>query len=290
MKILLTGYTGFIGSKLLAELLIAHHQVVCLGRRPPPLARSSLYEYVKCDLADNNGMEQVDWAGLDVVIHLASAGVKAAHRFWPECLATNIVGQQNLLSWVAQYKNIKKIIIAGTFYEKIVYENPVLWDNPYVATKWTASESFKAWAQHAGCISVLLHFFQVYGPGDESGNVLSYTKNSLRSGLVAKLGGGKSRRDWIYLDDAVGALMVALTNLSADPGFSAYDVGSGELHSIRETVEFMATRIGASPDLLEFDAKRDRHDAGVELAAQRFLPGWNPVYNYKAGLTQFSTT
>ena len=35
MKILLTGATGFLGSRLLRDLLAAGHRVVCAGRRPP---------------------------------------------------------------------------------------------------------------------------------------------------------------------------------------------------------------------------------------------------------------
>lgn len=42
MKILLTGATGFIGGRLLRELLAAGHRVVCAGRRPPPL------EHARC--------------------------------------------------------------------------------------------------------------------------------------------------------------------------------------------------------------------------------------------------
>ena len=37
MKILLTGATGFLGRRLLRELLGAGHRVVCAGRRRPPV-------------------------------------------------------------------------------------------------------------------------------------------------------------------------------------------------------------------------------------------------------------
>lgn len=42
MRILLTGATGFIGRRLLRELLAAGHRVVCAGRTPPPL------EHARC--------------------------------------------------------------------------------------------------------------------------------------------------------------------------------------------------------------------------------------------------
>ena len=74
MRIFLTGGTGFIGSHLLAELLRAGHEVVALRRcgsepviqldQQPCWLERSLFQLTVKELAQ-----------VDVVVHLASAGV-----------------------------------------------------------------------------------------------------------------------------------------------------------------------------------------------------------------------
>ena len=281
MKIVITGYSGFIGQRLVPRLLSGNHQLVFAGRRAP--GGQSPGQFVRCDLADGTGLDSIQWNEVDAVIHLASAGVKSSHRFWPECLAVNIVGLQHLLSSVSTSSRVNRVIVTGTFYERIVETNPVLWDNPYVATKWTASQSLKAWAKHFKGNATLLHLFQIYGPGDDPGNVLTYIRTALQNNKVSKLGSGKSRRDWLHVDDAVSAILTALER-PQEPSFSAYDVGSGELRSIREAAELLADNMMVSRELLDFDWKRDRHDVGIELVATNIMPEWTPSFSFSEGL------
>jgi nucleoside-diphosphate-sugar epimerase len=287
MNILVTGYSGFIGQRLVPRLLTEGHTVLCAGRRPPEGDFASHSRYQACDLVDGSGLADLPWRQVDAVVHLAAAGVKSSHRFWPECLAVNIVGLQHLLTTMGRLAEVQRVVVTGTFYEKLVETNPVLWENPYVATKWTAAQSVQAWAQHFGGSTCLLQLFQAYGPGDSQGNVLSYVKGALQAGRVAKLGSGKSRRDWLHIEDAVAGICTSL-QLPTQNRFNVYDVGSGELHSIREAAEQLADVMNKPRDLLDFDWKRDRHDLGIELAATQKIPGWAPRYSFGAGLQAFA--
>lgn len=289
MNTLITGYSGFIGQRLLPRLLADGHGVICAGRRPPEGTLPTGCRYYTCDLVDGTGLNELPWAEVEAVVHLASAGVKSSHRFWPECLAVNIVGLQHLLAALSRISKVQRLVVTGTFYERLVETNPVLWENPYVATKWTATQSLQAWANHFSGVTSMLHLFQVYGPGDSQGNVLSYIKSALETGKVAKLGSGRSRRDWLYIEDAVDAICHTL-RLSQVDRFRAYDVGAGELHSIREAAELLADFAGKPRDLLDFDWKRDRHDTGIELAATHVIPDWTPRLDFAAGLKAFSQT
>jgi UDP-glucose 4-epimerase len=284
MRVVVTGYNGFIGRALVEKILNRCWSVTAIGRRKPGNLQVL---YIESDLVDGRKLNEIEWGAYDCVVHLASAGVKAAHRFWPECLATNIVGMQRLLSALSKSKAKPKLFWAGTFYEKLINDNPVLWDNPYVATKWAASESFKAWCEVYSVDATLAYFYQVYGPGDDSGNVLSYIKKSLLSGEVAKLGSGSGLRDWIYIDDVTDAIC-AIIERPVNFSFKTVDIGSGELHSIKEAAEIIADSLGVSQNLLDFDSKRDRHDKGIELAANLNGSIWRPKASFQSSIKLFS--
>jgi uncharacterized protein YbjT (DUF2867 family) len=70
MKILLTGSSGFLGSRLLAALLSAGHTVRCAGRSPPPCTHPRC-QWLPLDFA---AATRLDWqahlAGVDAVANL----------------------------------------------------------------------------------------------------------------------------------------------------------------------------------------------------------------------------
>jgi uncharacterized protein YbjT (DUF2867 family) len=77
MNILLTGYTGFLGRRVLRALLSAGHRVICAGRREPPAELDDAAEFVCKDfLHDTDASAWVPHlVGVDVAIN--AAGVLA---------------------------------------------------------------------------------------------------------------------------------------------------------------------------------------------------------------------
>lgn len=70
MNILLTGATGFLGGRLLRELLDADHHVVCAGRRPPP-SQDARCAWLNVDFATTSSDRwRVLLRGVDAVVNL----------------------------------------------------------------------------------------------------------------------------------------------------------------------------------------------------------------------------
>ena len=71
MRVLLTGATGFIGSRLLQALVDCGHDVVCAVRNPPGRIASEHVSYVRIDFVRD--VQPADWVprlhGIDVVIN-----------------------------------------------------------------------------------------------------------------------------------------------------------------------------------------------------------------------------
>ncbi len=65
MRIALTGATGYVGGRLVPQLLEAGHEVVCLARNPEKLAQRSWRELVEARQADVLDTASVDAAMAD---------------------------------------------------------------------------------------------------------------------------------------------------------------------------------------------------------------------------------
>jgi len=284
MTILVTGHSGFVGRHVVPELVASGHEVICYGRRAPAAELSC--RFIQGDLGAQGGFDEIPWSKIEGVLHLATAGVKASTRHGnaDECLRVNVTGLLTLLDTLrARAPHLSRVVITPTFYELALRDHPALYADPYIATKYIATQAFKVWASGFAGQASMAMLFQVYGPGDDSGNVLSYIVGRLRAGEVAHLGSGHGLRDWIYIDDVVSGL-VQLFNGHLHPGLHSHDLGSGHLQSIRHMAENIAQAMRVAPDRLEFDPGRDRPDRGLILAAIHPLPGWVPRIDLATGI------
>lgn len=283
MTILLTGATGFIGRHVLSLLLARGDDVVSFGRARPLSSKEHErnHSHVMGDLATGANLDKIKWETVEQVVHLAAAGVKASRRAWPEALAVNVVGTQRLLEAVAAAPLAPRVFIARTFYEDLVEQSPALLENSYIATKAASTQIARLFAdRHSGGV-VFGNFFQVYGPGDDPSNVLNYAAREFQAGRTPVFGSGNGLRDWIYITDAAAAVMACLASPHAR--CASYDIGSGELFSIRQMVERLhALSIGAPAPV--FDPSRDRPDVAITACARMMPTGWRNAVALQDGL------
>ena len=280
MKILITGVSGFVGQQLALKLLRNGHSVIGLDLREVglELTNHNEFQFVGLDLTDVKSVEQLPWDCIDILYHLAAAGVKAVARQWPLCTQVNVIGtatlMQTLLRRVADSDIVPRIIYTKTYYEDHLNKIPVFQENPYIMSKVAATTWIEALAPIYPESITIAKVFQVYGPGDDPSNVLNYAARTLKAGEKAYFGSGKTLRDWIYIDDFINGL-VGCGNI-LERGLHRYDLGTGERHSIRQMVEIIAQACGAGKELLVFDNCLDRGDTGIVDWAKQGVPNWRP--------------
>jgi UDP-glucose 4-epimerase len=108
MKVVLTGYKGFIGSALYQKLLDLNYEVIGL------------------DIKSGNNILDCDLPDCDLVVHLAAkTGVRDSLKYPKEYWETNVNGTKRILE---RYKHVKVLVASSSSQ----YE-PHL--NPYAATK-----------------------------------------------------------------------------------------------------------------------------------------------------------
>ena len=288
MRVLVTGASGFIGSHLLPRLVGAGHKVIAYDFKPNISQNHSCesMRIITGDLSSGERLNQIVWEDVDVVVHLASAGVKASKRDWHECISVNIVGTEQLIHSMSRVYNPPLLIYPRTFYEDYLSIIPSLEKNPYVVTKKAGTKIVELWARENENAHVVFGtIFQAYGAGDDPGNVFTYTVNCLRNDVIAELGSGNGLRDWIYIYDLVDAFVKTLS-LSGNR-IQYYDFGTGKLTSIKKVMKTLAQLFEKPLNLLNFDHERDRGDVDLKAKANNFVPRWKPHFSVEEGLTQF---
>jgi UDP-glucose 4-epimerase len=230
--------------------------------------------------------------GPDIVYHLAAV------HYIPECedrpteaLAINTIGTQVLLNHLGE---AKKLVFASTSSVYKYEGNPYKETDPYGPsdvygiTKVAAEQLVMHHSKITDRPCVISRFYNVYGEEETNPHVIPVIIQQLKSGArKIKLGNLVSKRDFIFIDDLIEALVI-LGKIPTD-GFDVFNIGSSEFVSVRELVKIMSDIIGAQVEV-EIDPARIRKNDPPLLAADntklKETTGWMPKFDIKSGLTR----
>ena len=243
---LVTGAAGFIGFHLSKRLLDEGWTVVGLDNLndyyDPQLKRDRLaqlegrdgFTFVKLDLADRAGMEQLFAdKGFGVVVNLAAqAGVRYSLTNPHSYIDTNVVGFLHVLEG-CRHHAVKHLVYASSssvygantsypFRESDNVDHPV---SLYAASKKANELMAHTYAHLYGLPCTGLRFFTVYGPwGRPDMALFKFTKAILAGDPIEVYGQGDMRRDFTYIDDIVeGVVRVMATLPEPDPAWTGDD-------------------------------------------------------------------
>jgi CDP-paratose synthetase len=287
MKVLLTGATGFLGSKLLRQLCMEGHEVAALKRQSSGLERVREFRH---DAAWYN-VDEIDLAlpfqrhgRFDAVIHTATCYGRNNEPL-SLILASNTTFPLCLLEKAAFFNT-------GTFFNTDSYFNSdtirLLYLKKYALTKKYFTECGRLMAE-AGVIRFAnIRLEHMYGAGDGPDKfTMHIIRQCLQNVSEIPLTGGEQQRDFIYIDDVVDAYMLLLKKQAAlKAGFIEVGLGSGCAVAIRTFVE-RVHRLCYSTSHLDFGALPYRQHEIMASAADISLLmslGWQPRFSLEAGL------
>ncbi|MCJ2022794.1 NAD-dependent epimerase/dehydratase family protein [Methylobacterium sp. J-067] len=283
-RALLTGATGYVGGWLLAELLRSGWIVHTLGRRAGDHSGVTTHLY---DGGIASVSRAVEAAAPDVVFHLASAvAIDHTADGAAEILAANITFPTLILEAMAAlgYRNFVNTGTSWQHFDGTDAYNPT---NLYAATK-QAFEDVARYYVEAKAFNVLtLRLFDVYGPADPRRKLLPYLVGAALRNEPVSLSPGLQTLDLVHVSDVTSAFLVAAERLLAAPrGMEVFLVRSGEIVSVRDLVDRIATALGMTVDA-KFGGRpyRDR-EVMKPWDAHSTLPGWSPKVDLGSGLRQ----
>ncbi|MCB1704794.1 MAG: NAD(P)-dependent oxidoreductase [Halioglobus sp.] len=279
--VLLTGATGFLGSHVLPALLARGHRVVVLIRSSSKTDRiaACLDDVVLVDI-DAAPLEQVMAThGIDTVVHLACEQGRGSSDI-AALLAVNLTLGIQLLQ-AARSSGVRYFINADTLLDAGV--------NAYALSK----KQFSAWLPYFSTAMAIanLRLGNIYGPGEPASGFLSWLLQEFaRRADRVELTEGAQLRDFVHVAD-VSAAILAVLDRGGETGLAAYDIGSGEMLSVRTFVEtaqaVFEQEAGFMGSQLAFGALPYR--PGEVMVPQfdtaaLFALGWRPALPLREGL------
>ena len=272
-RVLLTGGSGFIGSRAIAPLLAAGYEVHALARRRGGSADVTWHEL---DLLDDRATGRVvaDVAA-EQLLHLAWY---AEHgRFWaaPENLDW-VAASVRLLRAFAEAGG-RRAVIAGTCAE-YDWASPVercseLDDGARAATPLRPATLYGmckhatrlvagAYAREAGLSLASGRVFLLYGPGEDERRLVPQVARALLAGEPATTSDGAQIRDFMHVDDVAAGFVALLQSAVEGP----VNIASGEAVSIADVLALVAAATGR-PELLRLGALARRAGEPERLVA-----------------------
>lgn len=301
MRILITGITGFVGGHL-AEALLARGGAEVfglsrLGRWPDCWAHlGDRVPLRAADLRDLAAIEAVlaQWQPQQIV-HLAGyAHVGASFRQPEAAWADNLTATLNLYRAIEKCNQRPRILYvssgliygdgnaAGQPLDETAELRPL---SPYAASKAAADLASFQWAQAPGLDIVRARPFNHIGPRQSPQYAVAHFASQIaavekgRRAPLLDTGDLRPRRDLSDVRDVVQAYLLLL-----DKGCrgQAYNVGSGQLWSIREVLDRLLALSTVRVEVRQQADQLRPLDASALCADTRKLQretGWTPRYS-----------
>ncbi len=288
MNFLITGAAGFLGSSLANHLAHEGHQVRGLDdlSTGDPQALSRDVHFTRGDVSDRPKL----WTLLqdvDVVYHLAARVSVPESILYPRDYNTTNVGGTVALMEAIRDVGVKRVILtsSGAVYGDL--GDPTLIEtatpnprSPYAVSKLAAEYYVRTIGTLWGIETLSLRIFNAYGPGQHLPPshppvVPHYLRQALRGGTLVAHGDGNQTRDYVYVDDAVSAMVAAST--APNINGLVINVGSGVDTSVRDLIRVVLDVTHSNANVV-YNAQTSggvsRMKAGLNLAKEklRFTP------------------
>lgn len=309
-KYIITGGCGFIGTSLITRLQgndvqIRVYDSLITGTREDLAEVASFTEIspennpsspgvylYNGDIRDAAALQAAS-QGTDCLIHLAAnTGVGPSvenPRLDMEC---NVMGTFNALE-AARLNEIKQFIFAssdapaGEVTPPIHEELPPHPVSPYGASKLAGEGYCSAYYRTFGINTVALRFGNVYGPRSKhkSSVVAKFIRTALEGKICTIFGDGMQTRDFIYIDDLISAMQLALDK---NIGGETFQIASGSERTIKELAILLQRMLNSHGITMQL-AYTEKRKGDVlrnfsDTTKAKNMLGWVPEYSLEKGL------
>lgn len=297
MRALVTGGAGFLGSTLVDRLLAEGHGVdvvddLSTGRltnlREARADRTAELHIHQVDVRSPEVVELIARRDPDVVFHLASLvgsdpGADAQ---------TNVVGAVHVLEGARLGGSGKVVFAAGAgLYGRVDpgdlplrESHPLVPSTPHAVAKKAVLDYLALYRERHGIEFSALALSSVYGPRQRPGlGVVATFAQAVLHGLPLEVHGqGTQTRDFLFVDDAVDALVRAATKGSG----LLVNVGRGVETSVNDLLALVGEAAGVEMPAATTAPRRagDLDRMALDPGRARIQLGWSPWTSLEEGV------
>lgn len=291
-KILVTGGHGFVGSRVVENLLEKRGVLQSDIIRP----RSK-----DCDLKNYEDAKKAV-SGIDVVLHLAAdvGGIAYSSTHPATQMRNCLLMDVNILEAASNEKVNKIVCVSSAVAYPVNAKSPLKEEDLFIgeparggygygfAKRMTAVMT-RAYREEKGLDAIVLLSSNAYGPGDNfdlsHGHVIpSLIRKCLTEKDLVVWGDGSQVRDFFYVEDfAEGVVLAAEKLQTADP----VNIGSGNPISIKDLVGIVVKSTNFKGKIT-FDSSKPQGQKirNVSIDRAKKLMGFSPFYSLTEGINE----
>lgn len=293
--VLVIGGAGAIGSNLVRRLIAERYRVAVFSLPGPDLVRlDDIKDQIELIIGDltvpGTIQEVITNLKPQIVYHLASTiWARLPGTSQAEHLKVNGLGTVYLLEALKDRPETRVVFTGSAAVygpgTSLKEDAPIMPNTVFGACKAAATILLQTYGRIYGLSTVELRFFMPYGPWEHPQRLIPQAILSALAKKDLAMTSGEQKRDPVYIDDVVEALILAgAKNVKTG---SIFNIGSGQAIPVKDIVQQIFELMGrpAKPLLGMIPMRPDEimeMSADVS-AAQRDL-GWEPRVSLTAGL------
>lgn len=267
MNIAITGTTGFLGKHLIEKLKRKNLNYSIFDRKKHNLLEPETLK----DLIERK----------DVVIHLAGINIGPSDKI----MNINVLGTLGLLEAIVKCSPNAKIIFVSTFQVYVPH-------SLYGLSKKFAEDLIKYYVFLYKIKASVLRLTNIYGPGCKpfyNSVIATFVDQIKHNNAIFIYGNGTRKRDYLYIEDAVDAIVKAVF---FDPtNIEFFDICSGKFTTTNRIVKILS-EISSNQVKVVYNKDVKSYEWGLKnnFARANKLLKWKPVTNIEQGLKKSMET
>lgn len=270
-NVLITGGAGFVGANLVKKLLDLSANVRATLHRKDPVIKDDRIEYIRCDLSTSEdcmrACNDMDYVFLCAAV---TSGAAVMEKTPLVHLTPNLIMNAQMLE-AAYAAGVKKTLFISTNTVYPVTDYPVRED--YVTNEFFEKYFIVAWMKRFSEIicemystkikkpmrTVVVRPANIYGPLDDFEWETSHVLPALIRRVVERhdpiqvWGDGMDIKDFIYIDDLVEGLILAMKKIE---DFDVVNLASGNQYCLRDILDIIIKIDGYDNARITYDTSK----------------------------------
>jgi nucleoside-diphosphate-sugar epimerase len=293
VRILLTGSSGTIGTRLF-ETLLGKHEMVGVDIRQNKWKSELNGHTVIADLRRSEELAKLP-TDFDMVIHFAANARVYELVKDPRLALDNIIMTFNVLEYMRK-NNISRVMFASSreaygniMDSEAISEEMVRVENcesPYAASKISGEAMIQSYSRVYGVRFVILRFSNVYGMYDDSDRVVPLWIRQCMKGEDLTIYGRDKSLDFTYIDDTIEGVVKAIDRFDEVRG-SIFNLSYGDEVSLLSVAKLLKQLLHSNNGTIMKGSRLGevwKFEANISKA--KSLLGYKPKIGIEEGLAR----
>ena len=286
-NILIIGGTGFIGYHLAKSCLRLKWNVSSVSlNKPKKIRRLNGVKYLILDISNKKNLKKIDKITYDFVINL---GGYVEHINKTQVKKYHFLAVKNLYEYFIN-KKIKKFIQVGSSAEYGKSQVPQKENficrplGIYGKYKLKASRFLLKKSTKCNFPVTILRLYQVYGPNQDQNRFLPNLIQACLKKKVFNSSCGIQKRDFLFISDAVKAILKTLTSKKTNGNI--VNIGYGRSVTLKKIMTYVGRKTKFfHPNYGKIKIRKDESlDVYPDIKKARKMLNWRPDLNWDKGI------